>query len=279
MTRPLGIIEQYWRRATASIFNAFGQQSVPQPRMEELEREILTLSKEIHGLTGSLERFRTDCERQRSEILHKFQTLEHAQTQEQTARTADASQLEELNQRLVELETERGRLTEIETSLAETTNHLETRHNQLKFLQDSARGQIETFKTALAEATSRLETRDNELERLLDPANERLAAFETSLADTVIRFQTTADEIRELREGIADLARQSETSQTSATTLLETTNNRVEALEKQIAADHRLLQNMYQDMQARLQRQDKRLVGIFLVAVLALVAVTGIILL
>ncbi|MDH3900008.1 MAG: hypothetical protein OEU51_03035, partial [Gammaproteobacteria bacterium] len=158
----MGTLEQYWRKVAVGINKAFRQQATPQPRLEELEREILAFTTENQTLAGNLERIRADSERRRSEELRKIETLEETQRQTETARIAEARRLAELERLLVEVEAWRQRKHEqvsaLEASLAETTDRLEARDNQLKFLQDSAREQHQALKTALAEASSRLET-------------------------------------------------------------------------------------------------------------------------
>ena len=72
----MGTLEQYWRKAAASLNKVTDQHTVTQPRLEELEREILTLTSENLTLTGKLERIRADFERCRIEDLCKIETLE-----------------------------------------------------------------------------------------------------------------------------------------------------------------------------------------------------------
>ncbi len=242
-------LEQHWRKAAASIHKAFRQPADPQPRLEELEREILVLTKEHQSLAGELERIRAESERRRSEELQKIETLEKTQWQTETARIADAKRLAEFEQLLAGLENDRklqrAQIKALEVSLAETTSRLEIRDNQLKFLQDSAR--------------------------------EQFQALETSLAETSSRFETTDHRIQDLRAKILEQAQRLGASLSSATRQFDATNNQVKALDKKLELDCRLQQNIFEDAQAQLREQDARLnrtivTGVFIL-VLVVVAV------
>jgi chromosome segregation ATPase len=276
----LGTFEQYLRKAAASINLGTVRQAQPRPRLQELERELLVLSRENQTLAGKLERFRADSERLRSAELQKLEALEQAHREYGTARATDARRLSELEQGLVGVQAERTReherLEALEEFLAETKNRLETRDNQLKFLQDSAREQLHSLKTSLAEASSRLETRDNELVHRQDAACEQLVALETSLSDASRRFETTDSEISELRADLLKQAQQLEASRVSAETLFEATTNQVRTLENKLELEHTLQQNLFRDTGARLRRQDVRLNRITAAGfILVLAAVAG----
>jgi chromosome segregation ATPase len=280
----LGTLQQYWRKVAVSINKAFRKQAGPQPRLEELEREILAFTTENQTLAGKLERIRADSERRRSEELQKFDTLGQTQLQTETARIADARRLAELERLQVEVEAGRKRehaqVRALEASLSETTDRLEARDNQLKFLQDYARKQHQELKTALAEASSRLETRDNELKRLLDSAQEQIVALEASLSEISKRFETTDNAIGGLRAGLVQQLTRLAASLSSTTVQLEATNRQVKTLEKKIEIEHRLQQNMFEDTQAQLHKQGERLSRVIVTAVftLVLVAIVGAIL-
>jgi chromosome segregation ATPase len=257
----LGSFEQYLRKAAASITLGFRRQAEPRP-FQELERELLTLTRETQILAGKLEQLRADSERHRTAELLKFETLEQAIRETGTARATDARRLSEMEQRLLEVQAERSREHErvkaLEDFLTETTNRLDTRDNQLKFLQDSAREQLQSLKTALAEASSRLETRDNELAHRQDDAYEHNVAIESTLADTASRFETMDNEISVLRAQLLKQTEQLDASRASANTLFEATTNQVRALEKKLELEHDLQQNLFRDTKAQLRKQDDR---------------------
>lgn len=275
----MGTLEQYWRKAAAGINKAFGLQAPPPHRLEELERNILNLTAENKTLSGRLERIRADSERHRSNEIRKIEALEQAHRESETARIADTDRLAELMQLLAGVDTgcrqERDQVKTLEASLGETLNRLETRNNQLKFLQDSAREQLDAFKTALAEASSRLETSDNELMHMQESAHERTVALEASLSRASDQLAVTDSEIRELRDRVAEQAQQHEASLASTTAQLDASNNWIEALEGTIQVEHSLQQNMVRDVMARLQKQDQRLHRIIMIAVLTLMLVAG----
>ncbi len=279
--RLLGTLLQYWRKTAAGIFNAVRQNDNPQPGLEELERDLLALTTEYQALAGRLERTRVDYEHRWSGVFQQIEALGQALRQSESARTNDAGRLLELEQRLARVETENklagDQVKALETALAEATTRLESRNNQLKFLQDSAREQHRILKTALAEATSRLETRDSELRQQQDSALEQIAALEATQAVTADHIAVTDHGVSELRTGIAELTRQHAASLSSTTIQLEATNNQVKALEERIEAEHRLAQNISQDTLAQLRRQDERLKRATAIAVitLVLVAVAG----
>jgi chromosome segregation ATPase len=279
----LSILEQHWRKAAASINKVFRQPAGPQPRLEELEREILVLTTENQSLAGELERIRTESERHRSEELHNIEILERTQRRTETARIADAKRLAEFEQLFVDAEAgrklQRDQIKALEASLAETTSRLEVRDNQLKFLQDSAREQLQALRIALAETASRLETGDNELKRLQSAAHKQILALETALAEAASRFETTDNKIQGLRARILEQAQQLEAACSSSTRQFEATNNQVKGLEKTLELEHRLQQNIFEDVQTQLREQHQRLnratvTGVF-IAVLVVAAVAS----
>jgi chromosome segregation ATPase len=259
----LGTIEHYLRKAAAGLDKAFRREAGPGPRLPQLERELIALTMENQTLAGKLERSTADSGRHRSEALQRFETLEQALRETDTARVADAGKLFGLEQRLAAVQAERtlelDRIKALESLLADTKSRLETRDNQLKFLQDSAREQLQVLKTSLAEASSRLGTRDDELRRLQDTTHEQIAALERSLADASGRFDITEGELSGLRTRIDEHAQRLETVLASVNGLFEATNNQVQALEKKLDLEHKLQQNQFQDTQAQLHRQDRRL--------------------
>jgi len=276
----LGTLEQYLRKAAASIKPGSGRQADPWPRFQKLERELLDLTRENQTLAGKLERFRADFEHLSSAELQKIETLEQAHRENATARASDARRLSELEQGLVGVQAERTReherLEALEEFLAETKNRLETRDNQLKFLQDSAREQLHSLKTSLTEASSRLETRDHELAHRQDAAYEQIVGLETSLAETSRRFETTDSEISTLQAQLLKQTQQLVASRASANTLFEATTNQVRTLEKKLEVEHTLQQNLFRDAETQLRKQHERLSRVIAAAfILVLAAVAG----
>jgi len=277
-------IMQYWRQAIAGIGNSFRQQAGSPPRQDALERELLALATEYQTLAGKLELVRADYGRRVMAAIQKIEALEQSRRQTESAGLADAARLAGLEQALAGVEAgrkaEHQQVTALEASLAETAQRLETRGNQLKFLQDSAREQLQALKTALAEASSRLETRVDELRHLQDSAQEQIVALETSLAETVNRFEAVDTVLGELQSARLEQAQQLEAFLGSITDQLEANSKRNEALEKRLDVEHRLQQNMFEDMQAQLRKQNARLRQILVAAVfvLLLVAAAGAIL-
>lgn len=276
----MGTFEQYWHKAAAGINKALRPQADTRPRLQDLEREILALTTENHTLAGKLEQIRADIERRGSEELRQIKALEQALRETGSARIADSNRLTEQEQLLAEViagcKLEREQTRALEVTLAETIHRLETRNNQLKFLQDSAREQLQALRTSLAEASSRLETRDNELGLLQDSAHEQIVALEATLTETSSRFETTDKEINELRARFAEQIQQLETTLDSTTTRFEAMDNRFGALEKKLEIEHRLQENLFQDVQARLHNQDKRLKRVMLTAAFTLVLVAAV---
>jgi chromosome segregation ATPase len=277
----LGTLEQYWRKASATLHHTFRRQAAQRPRLEELERELLALSAGQQELGGTLERIRSEYQQQHAEQQRRLQGLERDQQQAASARSADAGELAGVQQRLAEIDTRRAqeheRITALDASLTQVTHRLETRLNQLKFLQDSAREQFGALKTALAESNSRLEARDNELRQLQESAGAQTAALEAALAEVTAHFEPMAGELRELRGAITDQRLQFEGSLAATDTQLQAANNRLEALEQQFKTGQRLEQNRFEDLQAQLRRQERRLKGTLLIAALVvlLVALAG----
>jgi len=163
------------------------------------------------------------------------------------------------------------RVSALEATLAETTSRLDTRSNQLKFLQDSARDQLQSFKTTLAEASSRLETRDDELRRLLDMAQERILALESAQTETSDRIENGQDELTGLQSLLAEQAQQLDAYRAAAAGQFEATGNRIVAQEKKLEFELRLRQNLFEDVQAQLRRQRVRLGWVMAIAGVALV--------
>lgn len=270
----MGTLEQYWRKAAAGIDRAFGQKSVDQSRAEELERELLALAAENQTLGGKLERVRADAERCGSEALQKVHALEQAQQQTDTTRLEHADRLTELVQRVGELQAGlaelRDRAAALEAALTETARRLDTRAGQLKFLQDSAREQIQAVKTAVAEASSRLESRDNTLERAQESAREQMAMLEGSLRETLERIEATHSEIGTLRVSAEKRAEQLESRLSSGVARLDAADNRIKVLEKKLEVEHKLQQNLLEDMRAHWRKQDEGLRRARLVSVATL---------
>ena len=277
-------LEQVWQKAAAGINRAFGHHGDAGPRLETLERELLNIAQAQHTLSAQVERTRVDFERHGTGVFQKIDTLEQVHRQAETAIIADEKRLSELEQLLVGIEAgyklAHDRIKTLEASMDETAARLETRCSQLKFLQDASSERLQTLKTMLAEASSRLETSDNDLRRVQNGAHEQIAALENALAETAKRFESTDRAVRELREHTIEQARQLSASLSATTARLEATDNHVESLERQLSTEHTLQQNILQDTQEQMTRQEERMSRFMVsaVVILALVAVAGAIL-
>lgn len=270
-------LEQVWQKAAAGINRAFGLHGNARPRLETLERELLSLAQAQHTLAAQLEQTRADFDRQGTGVLPKIDTLEQAYRHAETARRADEKRLSELEQLLVGIEAgytlAHDRIKTLQASMDETTGGLETRCNQLKFLQDASNERFQTLKTMLAEASSRLETSDNDLRQVQNTAHEQIAALRNELAETAKHFESTDRAVRQLREHSIDQVRQLRASLSATTARLEATHNHVKSLEKQLNSEHTLQQNIFQDTQEQVTRQEERMSRVMASAVLILVLV------
>jgi chromosome segregation ATPase len=280
----LDTLKQVWRKAAAEINRAFGLHGNARPRLETLERELLTLAQAQHTLAARMEQTRADLERYGAGVSRKIDTLEQAHEKAETARIADKKRLSELKQLLVGIEAQyklaHDGIKALEASLGETEDRLETRFRQLKFLQDASSDRLQTLKTMLAEASSRLETSHNDLRHVQNTAHEQIAALENTLAETAKRFESTDRSVRELREHTIEQARQLNASLSAITARLEATDKHVESLERLSSSERTLQQNIFQDTQEQMTRQEARMSRFMVSAVLmlVLVAVTGAIL-
>lgn len=278
-------LEQVWRKAAAGINRAFGLYGNTRPHLEALERELLSLAQAQHTLAAQLEQTRADFKRHGTGVSRKIDTLEQAHKQAETARVADKNRLSELEKLLVGFEAQyklpHHQIKALEASLGETKGGLETRCSQLKFLQDALSDRLQTLKTMLAEASSRLETSDNDLRHLQNTAQEQIAALENALAETATRFESTDRSVRELRERTIEQARQLNASLSATTARLEATDNHVESLERLLSSERTLQQNIFQDTQQQMTRQEERMSRLMIsgVLILVLVAAVGAILL
>lgn len=256
-------LAQYWHKTTASINKVFRQQTPDQPSLNDVERALLDLKIEHQTLAGKLDRIHTDCERSSADELGKIAVIERTYQETDAARIAGARKLVELQNQLGEIQALRkldhDQIKAIEASLTETTSRLETRANQLRFIQDSANEQLRAFKTSLAEAASRLETRDNDLRQQQDSAHEQIVALEVAVNEIPGRFKTTSDEIKELRVAITEQIKQLEASSSSLSAILENTDDQVKVLENKLDTALQLHENKFQNTQARLCSQEKRL--------------------
>ena len=275
----LGIIEQFWHRATAGITRTFGRGPGLRSQLAQLEQQILALVSDMQTLDGKQERIRAEGARNRSELLRRIDGLDQACRETDISRTREDTRLSECEQRLAGLETgcsqDRETLAALKASVAETTRRLETRNQQIKFLQDSARDQLQAFKTELAATSSRLETRDNETDRQLDEEHQLLVSLESSLAETLGRIDATELEITSLHQDVARQRLQIESFLDDATTQLEVANNRATLLEKHMQADVDLKEKQLQQLKLQLKHQQTQLLwAIFAVAVVLVLLVS-----
>ena len=81
--------------------------------------------------------------------------------------------------------------------------------------------------------------------------------------------------LAELQSAKVEQAQQLETYLGSVTVQLEAGNRQLLALEKKLDVEHRLQQNMFEDTQAQLRKQDERLRQVMVAAVIVLAAMAG----
>lgn len=260
----MGAIGNYWRRAMAGINSAFGREAGLRSWLARLERQLLALSGEMQTLDGKQERNRAEAAHNRSELLRRIDGLDHACREYDRARSEAAARLNECEQRISGLETGRSQdgetISALKDSVVETTQRLETRNRQIKFLQDSAREQLQGFKSELAETRSRLETRDDETNRRMDEEHQLIVSLENSLTETRGRIEAVDEEIGTLHRDVAEQRLQIERFLDSATAQLEVANNRATLLEARLQADVELKEKQLEQMNLRLQQQHTRLV-------------------
>jgi chromosome segregation ATPase len=274
----LGTLKQYWKKVNASLVSPFKPQAPTNLSLAELKREILSVARDNQTLAADLGRVRADSERSGSEEASKIRALEQACQRLESAGNAAGSRLTELEQRFAEIESEgtatRDRVAALQTSLDETADRLETRNNQIKFLQDSAREQLAALKTAIAETASRLETRDSRLEDLQDAAQDQIVALQTALSEISVRQNTMDGRLEHLQDSNAELVKQYENSLSHSISQLEATHEQLRALENKMELDHRLCKDMLQETQARLERHRHWALWVALATVLVVVVVT-----
>jgi chromosome segregation ATPase len=273
----LDTLEQVWQKAAAGINRVFGFHGNARPRLEALQRELISLAQAQHTLAAQLEQQRVDFERHGAGNSSKIDTLEQAHRQAETARIADERRLAELEQLLVGIEAgyrlAHDRIKALGASMEEATDRLETRCNQLKFLQDASSERFQTLKTTIAEAASRLETSDNDLRQVQDTAHERISALENALAETARRIESTERAFQDLQEHAIEQARQFSATLSATTARLDTTDSHVESLEKQSGSEHALQKLIFQETQEQVARQQERMSRLMVSAVLILVLV------
>ncbi len=274
---------QYWRRAMAGINSAFSRDPGLRSRLVQLEQQILTLASDMRALDGKQESIRAEEARHRSELLRRIDSLDQACRENDIVRIGDATRLSDCEQQIARLVTgcsqDRETVAALEASLSETTHRLETRNQQIKFLQDSAREQLEAFKIELAEASSRLETRDNETNKRLDEEHQLFVSLENSMTGVLGRIDAGAREITALQEDVAEQRLQIESFLDSATAQLEVANNRATILEKRVQTEIELKEQQVRELRLQLRQQQTRLVRtIFAVSAILLLLITMVIL-
>jgi chromosome segregation ATPase len=266
MAGMLDTFGQYWHRAMASINRTFSREPDLRAQLAQLEQQVLILTGDTQTLDDKLERIRAEEARHRSELSRRMDGLDQGCRENDRSRAADATRLSECEHRIAGLETkssqDRELVAALEASVSETAHRLETRNQQIKFLQDSAREQLKAFKTELAEASSRLETRDNETDRRVDDEHALLVSLAASRADTLERIEAADREITALKRDIAEQRLQIESYLDSATAQLEVANNRATLLEKRAQTDGELKEKQLQQLQLHLQHHETRLVRV-----------------
>jgi len=271
----LGIFEQYWHRATAGITRSFSRDPGLRSQLAQLERQILALVSDIHTLDGKQERIRAEVARNGSELLRRIDGLDQARRENDISRTKEDTRRSECEQRIAGLETGCSQdwetLAVLKASVSETTRRLETRNQQIKFLQDSARDQLQAFRTQLADTSSRLETRDNETNRRLDEEHQLLVSLESSLAETLGQVDAAELEITSLHQDVAGQRLQIESFLDGATAQLEVANNRATILEKHMQADAELKEKQLLQLKLQLKHQQTQLLRAILAVAIVLV--------
>jgi len=270
---------QYWRRSMAGINRTFGRDPGLRSRLAQLEQQILTLARDTQTLDGKQERIRAEEARHRSELLRRIDGLDQTCREDDSFRAKDGTRLSACEEGIARLETgcsqDRETVAALEASVSETIHRLDTRNQQIKFLQDSAREQLQAFRTELAEASSRLETRDNETNKRLDEEHQLLVSLENSLAGILGRIDAGDREITALHKDVAEQRLQIESFLDSATAQLEVANNSATLLEKRVQTEIELKEKQLQQLQLQLRQQQTRLVrAIFTVAAVLLLLVT-----
>lgn len=268
----LGTLGQYCRRAMAGINRSSGGDSGLRSQLAQLEQQILTLASDMQTLDGKQERIRAEGARIRTELLSRIDGLDQTCRESDGFRAKEGTRLSEYGQWISRLETgcnqARETVAALKASVSETTHRLETRNQQIKFLQDSARDQLQAFKTELAETSSRLETRDNETNRRLDEEHQLLVSKESLLAEILGRIDAIEREITALHQDVAEQRLQIESFLDSVTVQLEVANNRATLLEKRMQTDVELKEKQLQQLKLQLQHHKAQLVrAIFTVAV------------
>jgi chromosome segregation ATPase len=255
---------QYWRRAMAGINRTFGRDPGLRSQFRQLEQQLLNLARDTQALDGKLERIRAEEARHRSELLRRVDGLDQTCRENDISRAKAGTRLSECEQRIAGLETGRNQDREtvaaLKGTVSETTHRLETRNQQIKFLQDSAREQLQAFKTELAEASSRLETRDNETNQRLDEEHQLIVSLENSVEVTLGRIDEADREITALHQDTAAQRLQIESFLDSATAQLEVANNHATLLEQRVQTDIDLKEKQLEELKLQLQQQGRRLI-------------------
>jgi chromosome segregation ATPase len=267
----------------ARLNKSFGRDPGLHSKLAQLEQQILTLGRDIQALDGRQEGLRAEGARTRSELQRRLDSLAQASSESENARERDVSRLSACEQRISGLASDgkldRETVAALEQTVAETTHRLETRNQQIKFLQDSAREQLGEFRKELAGAYSRLETRDEATNRRLDEQNQQVMALGNSLQEVHGRIDTASEDIGTLQQELAEQRLHIEQFLDSATAQLEVANNRATLLEKRMLTDAELKENQLQQLARQLRQQKLQLVRtVVAVAVVALLATVAILL-
>lgn len=270
----LETLGQYWRRTVAGLNRSLGRDTGLRTRQAQTEEQILTLTGDMQKLDSKLEHIRAEEARQRAELLRRIDHLDQTCHESNISRATDATRLSECEQQIAGMETEisdgRETVTALEASVLETTRRLETRNQQIKFLQDSAREQLQAFKTELSESHSRLETRNNDTNRRLDEEHALLQSLKTLFADAFERIDVAEQNITSLQHNTREQRLQIESFLDSATAQLEVANNHATLLEKRVETDGELREKQIQQLKLQLQRLESRLVKVILASAAAL---------
>jgi chromosome segregation ATPase len=250
------VLKQTWQRTWARIIKSFKPRSNSSSNSPELERNITSVTREYQTLAAELQRLRTESEQAGLEEIRKIGNLEEAHQEASSARTAQAKQLDDLEHRVVELESERhqssGLVKSIETSLTDVLVRLETLDNQARLFHAASREQEKVFEASLSLAMTRQNTTDVQLEALRNTSLQQLTALESSLAETSHQLTSLGSSL------------------TDTSTRLERMDGQVSTLEQKLDLEHQLYLHTVKEIQSQVHSQDQRLNWTMMTAVFAM---------
>jgi len=255
------VLKQTWQRTWTRIIKSFKPRSNPSPSSPELERNITSVTREYQTLAAELQRLRSESEQAGLEETRKIENLEEAHEEASSARIVQAKQLDDLERRVVELESERhqssGLVKSIETSLTDVLVRLETLDNQARLFHAASREQEKVFEASLSLAMTRQNTTDAQLETLRNTSLQQLTALESSLAETSHQLTSLGSSL------------------TDTSTRLERMDGQVSTLEQKLDLEHQLYLHTVKEIQSQVHSQDQRLNWTMMTAVFAMLLGTA----